>query len=166
MALTDEDILAWMDSVDAHPSVSTTHLRGVSYGRRRREQEDTSAIEAQYRPPHLEPVHFQRTLAERERDRERDRAPLPARSADELRLAEMYVKDSFAEKGILGTHHASTVQLRNGGVMWRMKGTCPIHGVPHGSNHWVLINSPGYNTTRIQCMKTLEIKEVHRMPLP
>jgi len=29
----------------------------------------------------------------------------------------------------------------------------------------IFINSPGYNTTRIQCMKTLETKEVHRFPL-
>lgn len=151
MELTDQDLHDWMASMGPYPV-----LRGVSYGARRREVEDTSADEAKYREsraPPLELGHF----------------AVPARAAVEpatdLKSAEDYVVASFAEKNILGVHHKSTVALRNGGVMWRMSGTCPLHGIPHGSNHWVLINSPGYNTTRIQCMKTLETKEVHRFPL-
>lgn len=147
MELTDQDLHDWMASMGPYPVI-----RGVSYGKARREVEDEPRSE--FRPPALELGHFA--------------VPAPAAAASlptDLSSAEEYVKTSFAEKGILGIHHKSTVALRNGGIMWRMNGTCPIHGVPHGSNHWVIINSPGYNTSRLQCMKTLETKEVHRFPL-
>jgi len=151
MELTDNDLYEWMAAMGPHPV-----LRGVSYGTRRREIEDTSADEAKYREsraPPLELGHFAVPAA------------AAASPAADLKAAEDYVVASFAEKNILGVNHKSTVALRNGGIMWRMTGTCPLHGVPHGSNHWVIINSPGYNTSRIQCMKTLETKEVHRFPL-
>lgn len=32
-----------------------------------------------------------------------------------------------------------------------MRGTCPIHGYAHGSNHWVLINTRNYGTTLVIC---------------
>lgn len=36
--------------------------------------------------------------------------------------------------------------------IWRMRGTCPLHGRVHASNTWVLINTPGFvHTTLFRC---------------
>lgn len=49
-----------------------------------------------------------------------------------------------------------------------MRGRCPYHGYPHQHNHWILINTKGFSTTRFMCHhEGLIIKDIeHALPFP
>jgi hypothetical protein len=45
----------------------------------------------------------------------------------------------------------------------RMRGQCFICRRTHHSNHWVLINTPGFLTTRIRCHACLEVQDIKKL---
>lgn len=151
--LSDRDIDAYLRSPNAHPSVaySVSELAREMRARRTNVDEGGAELRSRGSAPAAAAAPARTVVVRRE-------------SVGGRQNAEAYVEDVFEELG-LHVRHVSTVEMRNGGTLWRMSGQCPIHGVVHSSNHWVLMNSPGYNTTRVQCMSDMSIREVHRLPI-
>lgn len=152
--VSDEMLDAYMASPDAHPGVaySRHELRRRLRARRTNVDEGTD-VGRSSRAAAVDTAAPQRVVVVR-------REQVGGRQN-----AEAYVEDVFEELGLKHVRHVGTVEMRNGGTLWRMSGPCPIHGVVHSSNHWVLMNSPGYNTTRVQCMSDGSIRELHRLPI-
>jgi len=151
-SLSDDALLEYIESPEAHPAVGRSkHERTRALRARRTNLSEEASSAAVVHPAVVE--------ERREVSVRRPAAPVPEGTAMD------YVATVFAERGVDNVTLVSTVAMRNGGTLWRMRGTCPIHGVIHHSNHWVLMNSPGYNTTRVQCMHDGSIREMHRLPI-
>lgn len=151
--VSDEMLDAYMASPDAHPSVAYSMHDLRRRMRARRTNVDEGGSEPRSRGAAADAAAPPRVVVVR-------REQVGGRQN-----AEAYVEDVFEELGMKHVRHVGTVEMRNGGTLWRLTGPCPIHGVVHSSNHWVLMNSPNYNTTRIQCMSDGSIRELHRLPI-
>jgi len=44
-----------------------------------------------------------------------------------------------------------------------MRGQCYVCRREHRNNHWVLINTPGFSTTRIRCHSTGEVVDIKKL---
>ena len=105
-----------------------------------------------------------RPAVDRERDREPAAAPHRESNAAWTTLgalvaagtnadAVMAVESWCFEHG-LDSHAAGFTVGGRGSRILRLRGDCYICRRPHANNHWVIVESPGYTTSRIVCHST------------
>ena len=132
--------------------------------------------------PYISPRTKQAVAHDRERDRSPPKLspnPLGSPSSDATLPSWAPVRDLEAQ-GVAASIVAkieSWFGIRNidvcvkqfclgagGSHILRMGGTCFVCRREHSSNHWVLINSDGYETTRVLCHSSGQTKIISRQP--
>lgn len=101
------------------------------------------------------------------RDRERDRSPTPMRREGDAAWATLadltragtnatavMAVESWCFEHNLDAHITGFTVGSRGSRLARLRGDCYICRRPHKSNHWVIVESPGYTTSRIVCHST------------